>query len=288
MRRYHPDTNPDPKAHERAQAITAAYSVLRDRAKRARYDEEQRDADIWRWIGLPTPPVRPPAWRTAGLAASAFAILMVGAVLAFLPRERTIPWAPTAEVATRSPVSNRPPVELVPETERLSDLSEPRHIGPPPTASPPKPVDEVGAEPLRTTAKTVPSLSALPAQASVKPSRSQVVEASRGSAPSMVPTKALPVSGVPAGAPKVAETPAQVPTPPTPERVATLQRISSGFYDQSLQNADTAKKQLLLSVRVRETYQRAGCGSESCLADSYLRQIRDVGAIMENRALPPR
>jgi hypothetical protein len=65
-----------------------------------------------------------------------------------------------------------------------------------------------------------------------------------------------------------------------------LQRISSGFYDQSLQNADTAKKQQLLNVRVRETYQRAACRSNSCVADSYLRQIRDVGAIMQDRAPP--
>jgi hypothetical protein len=88
----------------------------------------------------------------------------------------------------------------------------------------------------------------------------------------------------------MAETPKQQASASPPvdnERVASLQRISSGFYDQSLQNADQTKKELLLSVRVRETYQRAACRSNSCVADSYLRQIRDVGAIMQNR-LPPK
>lgn len=292
MRHYHPDANPDPEAHKRAQAITAAYSVLRDRAKRARYDEERRDSDIWRWIGLPPRSVRPPAGRTAGLAATAFAVLMVSAVLAFLPRRQVIPPPTAAEVPIRSPkpspVPSRPPVELEPESERLTDLSDTR-FGSPPTTPPPKPVDEVRAEPIPAPAKSAPS--AVSAQAPAKPSKVQVAEASRVSAPPKVATKALPASAAPVVAPKVAETPKQ-PGPASPpadsERVAALQRISSGFYDQSLQNADTAKKNLLLSVRVRETYQRAACRSDTCVADSYLRQIRDVGAIMQNRALPPR
>ena len=38
MRRYHPDADPSSEASQRAQAINAAYAVLSDPDKRARYD----------------------------------------------------------------------------------------------------------------------------------------------------------------------------------------------------------------------------------------------------------
>lgn len=42
MRRYHPDTNKDPAAEQKAQAINAAYAVLGDPERRARYDSARR------------------------------------------------------------------------------------------------------------------------------------------------------------------------------------------------------------------------------------------------------
>lgn len=238
-------------------------------------------------MGLPTSPGRPPAGRTAGIAASLFAVLVVSGVLLFLPREELVPHTAAAEVKIGSPVPNRPPVELAPESQRLADLSEPARIGSSPLTSPPKPIDDVSAEPPHATARSVPSLSAVSAQTPVKTSKAKVGEANP---PRILATKTLPAPAAPVVAPKVAETPKQPESASPPvdnERVASLQRISSGFYDQSLQNADQTKKELLLSVRVRETYQRAACRSNSCVADSYLRQIRDVGAIMQNR-IPPK
>lgn len=41
-RKYHPDINPSPEAHERMAAINEAYAVLRDPDKRARYDAQRR------------------------------------------------------------------------------------------------------------------------------------------------------------------------------------------------------------------------------------------------------
>ena len=38
IRRYHPDTDPSREAAQRAQALNAAYAVLGDPDKRARYD----------------------------------------------------------------------------------------------------------------------------------------------------------------------------------------------------------------------------------------------------------
>jgi hypothetical protein len=177
---------------------------------------------------------------------------------------------------------------LEPESQRIADLTGSPHSGSPAITPPLKPVDEVRPEPLPAPAKSLPSLTVVSAQARVKPSKAQVAEAIQASKP-MAETKTLSSSAAPVVAPKVAETtkqPESASPPVDDERVASLQRVSSGFYDQSLQNADQTKKELLLSVRVRETYQRAACRSNSCVADSYLRQIREVGAIMQNRASP--
>lgn len=298
MRRYHPDANPNPRAHGRAQAITLAYSVLRDPAKRASYDEERREADIWRWVRLPAQSVRPPAARSTGIAASVLAVLIVGAVLVLPLRKQSVSETQPADVIHKpseiSPAPSRSPVELEPERDRLADLSGSSKS--PSTAPPPEPTDELAMEPLPVPAKTISGPSPLQKQGSAKPSKPQIAETRRVSASPAVATKpfakAKPAAAAMAATPKaIAETSKVAPAGPTPTpadaaRVASLQRISSGFYDQSLQNADTAKKQQLLNVRVRETYQRASCRSDSCVADSYLRQIREVGAIMENRASP--
>jgi hypothetical protein len=164
------------------------------------------------------------------------------------------------------------------------------------TAPPPEPIDELAMEPLPVPAKTISGRSTLQKKGSAKPSKPQIAETRRVPASPAVATKpfaeAKPAVAATAVTPKaIAETSRVASAGPTPAlvdaaRVASLQRLSSGFYDQSLKNADTAKKQQLLNVRVRETYQRAACRSDSCVADSYLRQIREVGAIMENRASP--
>lgn len=293
MRRYHPDTNPDPKAHKRAQAITAAYSVLRDRGKRARYDEERRDADIWRWVRAPVQSVRQPAARTTGIAASVLAALAVGAVL-LLPLRQPPPDMPaqapdlTSKAPDFSPPPSRPPRELAPESERLADISGSSGAAAVSTAPPPQ--LKVLPEPATPTAKSLGGETALPEQASARSREPKVVEARRASSPRGLAAKAFaeasptPVASTTTPKPVTEASPASPPVDAA--RVASLQRISSGFYDQSLQNADTAKKQQLLNVRVRETYQRAACRSDSCVADSYLRQIRDVGAIMNDRAAP--
>lgn len=46
MRRYHLDADPSDEAAERARAVNVAYAVLRDPAKRARYDEPLGARDL--------------------------------------------------------------------------------------------------------------------------------------------------------------------------------------------------------------------------------------------------
>lgn len=51
-RRYHPDLNHAPDAHERMALINQAYQVLRDAKQRAQYDQERA---VWRELGRIAP-----------------------------------------------------------------------------------------------------------------------------------------------------------------------------------------------------------------------------------------
>jgi hypothetical protein len=68
------------------------------------------------------------------------------------------------------------------------------------------------------------------------------------------------------------------------DRLATLGRMSAGFFSQSMANASDAKKQLLLAARERSAAERKACRSDSCVADVYLRHIRQTSTIMERPA----
>jgi hypothetical protein len=73
---------------------------------------------------------------------------------------------------------------------------------------------------------------------------------------------------------------------PKSERVATLDRMSAGFFSQSMTHADDARKALLVAARDRSVAERRACRSDSCVADAFVRQIRATSAIMEGRAEP--
>jgi len=62
--------------------------------------------------------------------------------------------------------------------------------------------------------------------------------------------------------------------------------MSAGFFTQSMTHATDAKKQLLLASRDRSAAKRKICRSDSCVADTYVRQIRETSAIMEGKAGP--
>ena len=71
------------------------------------------------------------------------------------------------------------------------------------------------------------------------------------------------------------------------ERLATLDTMAADSFTQSIAHAADAKKELLLAARNRSAAQRKACGSDSCVADAYVRQIRETSAIMEGPAGPP-
>jgi hypothetical protein len=70
------------------------------------------------------------------------------------------------------------------------------------------------------------------------------------------------------------------------QRLLALDQMAAGFFSQSMAHADTAKKALLLSSHTRSAAARAGCRSDSCIGEAYLRQMREISAIMEGRSAP--
>ncbi len=309
IRHYHPDSNPDPEAHERARAITEAYNVLRDPAKRAEYDAGARASkgdDWWSFDAAPRPSMRPPAMR-AGIGAAALAIVAVAVVWAWPGRERfELPpeSASTESSQPKASVPSKPIVELEPESQRLADLVGIAKNVPPELPSLELPATTVLTEPRPDLAAPMTSILPAPPPARMPkpaPVVAQHVPTAPVPAPKLAATAKPPAPAAkmvatakpPAEKPKMVATakpPAEkikqvaaAPKPPAPngDRLATLERISAGFYNQSMQNADAAKKQLLLSVRMRQTSKRGACRSDSCVADSYMRQIREIREIME-------
>jgi len=264
MRHYHPDTNSDPKAQARAQEVSAAYAILRDPAKRAEYDSNRGAGGIlWPVEDQPEPP---PPMRTAGIATAVLAVVLVGAVWAW-PRPADPPRADLARAerptAPKPAPPVAPPVRREPQSESvvaapavspLPPATEPMETAADiaPVAAPPQPVKMARAEPIGRVARLV--------SASVQ--------------------KPPPVAAKP-------EAKAADPKPAADnERVATLNRMSDSFLSQSMVHATDAKKQLLLAARDRSAAQRKACRSDSCVADAYVREIRETSAIMEGRAGP--
>jgi hypothetical protein len=82
---------------------------------------------------------------------------------------------------------------------------------------------------------------------------------------------------------------AEILSPPTPinERLAALDTMAADSLTRSIAHAADAKKALLLAARNRSAAKRKTCASDACVADAYVRQIRETSAIMEGRTGPP-
>ena len=280
IRHYHPDSNPDPHAQARARAITEAYTVLRDPAKRAEYDaggKAPRHDDTWFFEERPRPPAYPQApMRGVAMASVAVAILSVGLVWAWPNRIQPPPRTPVTETAKQTQKTARPVIELEPESERLARLGGMPSVFTPQVAPPPESSEPAVVEPPPAPMPSIETVTAAPVHRTEKAPKTQLAEARRPAAPAATP-KTIPERPKPPPS-------RAAPDPGSTARIATLERISAGFYSQSMENADATKRQLLLSVRIRQTNKRGACRSDSCLADSYMRQIREIREIMENHA----
>jgi hypothetical protein len=254
MRHYHPDTNSDPNAQARAQEIAAAYAMLRDPEKRADYDAQRASGDDWWPVVEPTGEQSPPM-RRAGIATTLLAAGLVGAVWLWpqpeLPLSKTETVAPARQVHEEGAAA---PAKAPPRPAAIAALADPP-IAPP--VSPPE-VD---------------------ASADSAPQPAGLV------APPSMTAKIAPPTPARRAQLRVARQPKSVvASAAKDERVATLDRMSTGFFSQSMANASDDKKKLLLAARDRSEAQRKACRSDSCVADSLVRQIRETGAIMEKPA----
>ena len=245
MRHYHPDTNPDPAAQARVRQITAAYAVLRDPARRAEYDAQRRDGDLWSPDDAgDAPRTPPPAMRAVGIAAAVIALGLVAAAWKLAdkaPPAQSMGDPPTAQPQPAKSTSGLtyPAIQLEPESERLARLREQTEILAPAPAPPP-PDESVPLDPL------------------------------------LAPPSAQSVSIVPPGR-SVA---------PRSARLATLDTQAARLFTQSMALATDARKGLLVVARNRAAAARKVCASDACIADAYVRQIRETRAIMDGRAGP--
>lgn len=291
MRHYHPDANADPEAEQRAQEITAAFSVLRDPERRAEYDAQR--AGAW-WIEdePPLPKRRPPAMRGIALASAAIALALVIALWARGLPEPPRPMGNTPPPANRQAPAPKPQpvVELEPESERLAKLGGDAAIVPPapPSVAQVDPVTEASLppQPVPAAPRVAPvriAASAPPRR--IAPSTHVATAAPVVTATSVAPPKARPAAADVSAGCKPGET-VVVSAGCKNERVAMLDRMAAGYFSQSMARADASKKQLLLTSHTRSATTRGACHSDSCLSAAYLRQIREITAIMEDRPLP--
>ena len=92
MRRYHPDADPSDEAAERSRVINEAYAILRDPAKRARYDESLGSRDLKFEPGSHPAQPKPLRSRLAPAAAIGVTLLAVGMVFfALSPPTEQVP-----------------------------------------------------------------------------------------------------------------------------------------------------------------------------------------------------
>lgn len=271
MRHYHPDTNPDPAAQDRAREITAAYAVLRDPGNRAAYD-------AGRAAGLDSidhdEPRRPPPMRAASIISALLALGLVAGVWAWPRPDAPNPGSPPVTSKPSHPTAvsapEKPPTHLEPESERLAKLAASSAPPPEPVAPVALPV-ELEPELLVAAPRPTRRSTATLASAAIAPPRRKAVAEARRPAPEI--PKAI------------------APAPPAAAqsaRLATLDRLSASFFSQSMVHASDDKKQLLLAARDRSAAKRKACRSDSCVADAYLRQIRQTSAIMERPLETPK
>ena len=284
MRRYHPDADPSSEASQRAQAINAAYSVLSDPEKRARYDGSLAAQGL----------IKPDLPHRAGLARR-----LVPGPAAF------IGLAALAATATMLVIS--PPIGVLPG-DGLPLSAEPQRSRP---AEPERPVHSTsdgGAltpPPSAPDAQAVPNAMLDPAEELVEPElpdapgvRRARAEQSRQNA---VTEAAMPPaqSAAKRVVPSVEKSAAPAPDSGASCRLGNgwaeraicrngnltaLDRQYGLLYAQSLAKADETKRAALVGSRERFQQKRSACRSENCLTDTYIARLREVSDIMARGA----
>ena len=267
MRRYHPDADPSSEAAQRAQAINAAYSILSDPEKRARYDGSLAAQGLIKTE--PPNPARsmwPGPAGLIGLAAlaAAAALLILSPPIGVLPEDglpQSAEPRPARALQPESEADAVKPSTDVPAKEIHNAMLEPadEYVAPdPPEASSARPK----ANPARPDPATV---RIAPKKAVTKAAVASRVE---GRSVAAVSNDCRLGSG---WADRAICNSANL---------TALDRQQGLLYAQSLAKADEAKRSAILGSRERFQQKRNACRSENCLTTTYIARLREISDIM--------
>lgn len=226
--------------------------------------------------------------RNIGLASAALAFGLVVAVWALPPAP-----APPGH-ASLAPASSQPPrkktepiVELEPESERLARLRDQSGLVSP---SPPVAMPDIEPAPEASIEPPIPAPPPMAAPVRVATAAPRRLLPKALHAPAASPARTVALRETPKSADDVDGCrpggSVGVSVGCKNDRLVALDRMAAGFFSQSMAHADAAKKALLLSSHTRSSATRSACRSDSCVGDAYLRQMREISAIMEGRELP--
>lgn len=271
MRRYHPDGGGAEADPAQAKAVTAAWEVLRDPARRAAYDEA-RQARFQPGGAIASGP------RVRGGAAgrNLFLLLAAGTVglgwwalgqPQLVPTPSTVasreaPAAPSLGEPEIRPVEDRAAMRrriaveesVPPLPEAVSDTEVDRPV----VVAPPLPVSTPARLPTRSVETPVqqrrPAVSA---------------SAERAAAPA-APRSEVRTAAVAPAAPSVRVD------------LAPLERHLQLLTDQSFRFGTAAKKTRLMATRETFLARLRGCDTDTCKRDAYLRRNAEIGEIMRN------
>ena len=284
MRRYHPDADPASDASQRAQAINAAYSVLSDPEKRARYDGSLAAQ------GLIKPDLPPPT----GLAKR----LLPGPA-------GFIGFAALAATATMLAIT--PPIGILPD-DGLPLSAEPRNS----RSTEPDEDASTTSDQASTSSVTSSARNEDP-NPMLEPPGELVAPADIPDAPAVRRVRAEQSRQKPAietAMPQVRTAKHEAPSPPQKSAAGAVEssascRLGNGWadraicrsanltaldrqygllYAQSLARADETRRAVLQSSSGRFQQRRSACRSENCLTNTYITRLREVSDIMARGA----
>lgn len=278
IRRFHPDKGGEEADAARAQAVTAAWDVLRDPQRRAAYDETRRarfQPDAAAGTGGRSAAVYGHEVRVRGGAAgrNLFLLLATGTIgLGWWALGQPQPDAPVS-VAARSdrPVPSRalePAIRPAVDdgaTLKRADIEEREQ----PSLPDSRPEPEVDA------AVVLPSL---PVRDSARSAQAQPVVRRAVTREQGKPEPSAPSDR------RTVQTGATVEVRSADPQVdlAPLERHLQLLTDQSFRFGTEAKKSRLASTREVFLTRLRNCDSDLCKRDEYLRRNAEVGEIMRN------
>ena len=280
MRRYHPDADPSSEASQRAQAINAAYAVLSDPERRARYDGSLAAQGL----------IKPEPAHYSGAARR-----MMPGPAGFIGL--------AALAATATLIAISPPIGVLPE-DALPISAEPRsgRTDQPERADPESSTQRDVADAdaaIRSTAgpmtNPVPNAMLEPPEELAMPDvpdapgvRRAQTEPPRTRPPN--PSAAKPAVVSRTEKPAVAATDAASDcrlgngwadrTICRSSNLTALDRQQGLLYAQSWARADETKRAALSGSRERFQEKRNACRSETCLTSAYVARLREISQIM--------